>query len=264
MLRSGAPVVAGGSLGDPGRHNPKPGNATLGAIGQLFIAWGGGRVQVVRSCYLANGALYQESKEPHLTRDLLRRCTLSHYTRCLLEWGYCGKQYAYILIQPVVDSTHFCDLRGLYMGKNDFWGWPRAVTYHAGFQHFSVGYLLLGLSEIKTTIASEQPPPQQPDQHQFTNQHQHQHQKAAGKVRNVAPTNSAPIAMPTFAARMGLDNGHLSATASSLPLPLAGGSKVPYSIAFDAVVLGQSSGPINPRLETPKIHAPTTNTQAHK
>ena len=121
------------------------------------------------------------------------------------------------------------------MGKNDFWGWPRAVTYHAGFQHFSVGYLLLGLSEIKTTIASGQPP-QHPHQHQ----HQHQHVKAAGKSRNAVRANSTPIAMPTFAARMGLDNGHLSATASSLPLPLAGGTKVTYSITVDAVVLGQS------------------------
>jgi hypothetical protein len=28
---------------------------------------------------------------------------------------------------------------GLYLGKNDFWGWPDAVTYHASFQHFSPG-----------------------------------------------------------------------------------------------------------------------------
>ena len=34
---------------------------------------------------------------------------------------------------------------GLYFGKNDFWGWPAAVTYHASFQHFSPGFLLLSL-----------------------------------------------------------------------------------------------------------------------
>ena len=34
---------------------------------------------------------------------------------------------------------------GLYFGKTDFWGFPGAVTYHASFEHFSVGYLLLGL-----------------------------------------------------------------------------------------------------------------------
>jgi hypothetical protein len=36
---------------------------------------------------------------------------------------------------------------GLFFGKNDFWGWPDAVTYHASFQHFSLGYLLLRLRE---------------------------------------------------------------------------------------------------------------------
>ena len=36
---------------------------------------------------------------------------------------------------------------GLYLGKNDFWGFPDATTYHATFQHFSPGYLLLGLMD---------------------------------------------------------------------------------------------------------------------
>ena len=36
---------------------------------------------------------------------------------------------------------------GLYFGKNDFWGFPGAVTYHASFQHFSPGFVLLGLSD---------------------------------------------------------------------------------------------------------------------
>ncbi len=34
---------------------------------------------------------------------------------------------------------------GLYFGKNDFWGFPDAVTFHASFQHFSVGYLLVSV-----------------------------------------------------------------------------------------------------------------------
>ena len=37
---------------------------------------------------------------------------------------------------------------GLYFGKTDFWGFPGAVTYHASFEHFSVGYLLLGLGYL--------------------------------------------------------------------------------------------------------------------
>jgi hypothetical protein len=77
-----------------------------------------------------------------------------------------------------------------YFGKNDFWGWPEAVTYHASFQHFSPGYLLLGLSN------------------------------AAGD----------PIALPHFNGSMSLEDGQLSATASS-----SGGDG--YSLRVDALVM---------------------------
>ena len=77
-----------------------------------------------------------------------------------------------------------------YFGKNDFWGWPEAVTYHASFQHFSPGYLLLGLSN------------------------------AAGE----------PIALPHFNGSMSLEDGQLSATASS-----SGGDG--YSLRVDALVM---------------------------
>ena len=39
---------------------------------------------------------------------------------------------------------------GLYLGKNDFWGFPDSVTYHASFQHFSAGFLLVGLVDPDT------------------------------------------------------------------------------------------------------------------
>ena len=64
---------------------------------------------------------------------------------------------------------------GMFLGKNDFWGWPRAVTYHASFQHFSPGYLLLGLSG----------------------------------------DTGQPIALPKFTGSMSLEDGHLSATATA-------------------------------------------------
>ncbi|KAH8071340.1 hydrolase [Aureococcus anophagefferens] len=35
---------------------------------------------------------------------------------------------------------------GLYFGKNDFWGWPDALTFHASFMHFSPGFVLLGVA----------------------------------------------------------------------------------------------------------------------
>jgi hypothetical protein len=65
---------------------------------------------------------------------------------------------------------------GLYLGKNDFWGWPAAVTYHASFQHFSPGYVLAGLWP------------------------------AGG---------GAPIALPRFNGSMRLEDGRLAAEASS-------------------------------------------------
>ena len=64
---------------------------------------------------------------------------------------------------------------GMYFGKNDFWGWPRAVTYHASFQHFSPGYLLIGLADA---------------------------------------LHHDPIALKRFTGSMSLENGHISATAS--------------------------------------------------
>jgi|LauGreSBDMM110SN_4_FD.fasta_scaffold172510_1 hypothetical protein len=36
------------------------------------------------------------------------------------------------------------------MGKNDLWGFPDATTYHASFQHFSPGFLLLGLVDLQS------------------------------------------------------------------------------------------------------------------
>ncbi|KAH8071300.1 hydrolase [Aureococcus anophagefferens] len=31
---------------------------------------------------------------------------------------------------------------GLYFGKNDYWGWPDALTFHASFMHFSPGFTI--------------------------------------------------------------------------------------------------------------------------
>ena len=63
----------------------------------------------------------------------------------------------------------------MYLGKNDFWGWPKAVTYHASFQHFSPGYLQFRLVGVGTA--------------------------------------ATPIALPAFGGSMSLEDGRLSASA---------------------------------------------------
>ena len=45
---------------------------------------------------------------------------------------------------------------GLYFGKNDYWGFPDAITYHAGFQHFSPGFIVIGLSNVSTPMELKQ------------------------------------------------------------------------------------------------------------
>ncbi|GAX82137.1 hypothetical protein CEUSTIGMA_g9565.t1 [Chlamydomonas eustigma] len=64
---------------------------------------------------------------------------------------------------------------GLYFGKNDFWGFPGAVTFHASFQHFSIGYLLLSIMD----------------------------------------TSGDAVPLPVFTASQSLADGKLSATAQS-------------------------------------------------
>jgi hypothetical protein len=87
---------------------------------------------------------------------------------------------------------------GLYLGKNDFWGWPEAVTYHASFQHFSVGYLLLGL-------------------------------------RGHTGASGAPLALPYFHGSMSLEDGRLTARASSANSSTGGG----FALDLDAFVLSE-------------------------
>jgi len=39
---------------------------------------------------------------------------------------------------------------GVYIGKNDFWGWPGQLLWHGSFQHLSPGYLTVSLQESKS------------------------------------------------------------------------------------------------------------------